>query len=481
MAHLYRLIALIGALFLLSPHANAAFPATRTNPDACTVAPCYNWQGTWSGAGTYSTQTSMCAAYSAYSKATASPGGSYFSGTTPFLTAGCSGYTYRQSDNTIIDAAVAPGPSNRISVTPVSPTYSCPANSTLSGDTCTCDPTYTESGGTCIPPAPVNLCSDLSSANTPAGEYSGSGGVGTYRVCDTAGVSSSGDSSMPGCVVEVDANFAVGPDGARKWVGIGRFTGAKCSPDPGAPPASDGEPAPPSSPDNGQPSNCPSGKVPGTVNGTQVCVDPGTSDPTTKKNTSTNTTTNPDGSTTQTQQETTTNCVGATCTTTTTTTTTTTPPGGGTSTTETTTSAGTCTRGSPGCGDEDREPSRFGGSCAAFSCDGDAIMCAVALEQHKRNCALFSDSSPESDLYESEKGKTGPQYTTEPSVNIGPGSISQSNVLAGSAQCISDKTITVAGNTITLPFSQICSTLQHLGTVLLFIAFLTAYRIVSGR
>ncbi|MCZ8252249.1 MAG: virulence factor TspB C-terminal domain-related protein [Hylemonella sp.] len=468
MDHLYRLIALVGALFLLTPQANAAFPATQTNTDVCTSAPCYKWRLYGANGSTtistWETVAEACAAAFAFYQQSGS-----------CVQQSSTSYNYVLPGGYVYYGVVA-----RISetYTPYPPTYSCPANATLNGTMCECASGYTESGNTCVPPAPVNQCTDLAAANTPTGEYSGKGGVGTYRLCDTAGVSSSGDSAMPGCVIEVEANFAVGPDGNRTWVGIGKFTGAKCSPDPGAPPASDGEPAPPTSPDNGQPSNCPPGKVPGTVNGTQVCVDPGTSDPTSKKSTNTNTTTNPDGSTTQTQQETTTNCAGPTCTTTTTTTTTTTPAGGGAPSTETTTSSGTCTRGSPGCGDEEEEPSRFGGSCAAFSCDGDAIMCAVALEQHRRNCQLFVETSAESDLYESEKGKTGPQYTSE-DVNLSPSNFSQVNALGAAAQCITDRTVTVAGQSIVLPFSQVCSTLQHLGTVLMFISFLVAYRIVS--
>lgn len=105
-------------------------------------------------------------------------------------------------------------------------------------------------------------------------------------------------------------------------------------------------------------------------------------------------------------------------------------------------------------------------------------MCAVSLEQHQRNCALFVDPSAESTLYETEKGKTGTQYENQ-NVAVGSGNFSQTNALGAPAQCIQDKVVTVAGSTITLPFSQICGTLQHLGTVLMFIAFLTAYRIVS--
>src|SRR5690606_10865770 len=54
--------------------------------------------------------------------------------------------------------------------------------------------------------------------------------------------------------------------------------------------------------------------------------------------------------------------------------------------------------------------SSFGGSCQAnFACDGDAIQCAIAKEQHIRACKLFDDPSPESLLYEANKGKEGNQ------------------------------------------------------------------------
>lgn len=105
-------------------------------------------------------------------------------------------------------------------------------------------------------------------------------------------------------------------------------------------------------------------------------------------------------------------------------------------------------------------------------------MCSVALEQHKRNCALFVDATPESDLYNTEKAKTGTQYQNE-NVALGTGNFNQSNALGTGAQCIQDRSITVMGRLVVLPFSIVCSTLQHFGTILIFISFLLAYRIVS--
>ncbi len=483
MAYLYRLIALLSLVFLLSPTANAQ---TETIAATATTTPnrtMWRVQSQTHGTKFYLSALQSCQWVLGVDRGWAA--GSVYLQTINSEQYGCRATVppapfvadFAFSDR--FTACVADGAT---SLGTCEVTYSCPSGYTLQGTSCvrTLCPggTYVQPGQQC--PA-QNLCTALATANTPAGEYSGVGSVGTYKVCDSTGISVSGDPALPGCVVSVEANFAVTVAGLKKWVGLGKFTGAKCSGDPTAPPDSDGANAPATSPTNGAPAPCPPPKVPGTINGTTVCVDAGPTDATEKKGTTSSTTTNPDGSTTQTTNNTTTTCSGAgSCTTTTTTTTTTTPAGGGTPTTSTTANTTTCTVGQPGCGDEDEdERSSFSGSCgAAFSCDGDAIFCAVAQEQHKRNCQLFVDQSTESQLYETEKGKTGVQYQNE-NVPISPSSFSQSNSLGASAQCISDRTVTVWDQSVTLPFSQVCNTLQHLGTVLIFLSFLISYRIVS--
>lgn len=133
----------------------------------------------------------------------------------------------------------------------------------------------------------------------------------------------------------------------------------------------------------------------------------------------------------------------------------------------------------PAC--KDTEQTRFGGSCnSAFTCSGDAAMCATAKAVNETNCAL-SKTSAESSLYESEKAKTGNQTTALPgneTVALGPGSFSQTNLL-GSAQCIPDLTVTVMSKSITLPFSDVCPWLEHLGNLLVSVSLLASIRIVS--
>lgn len=125
----------------------------------------------------------------------------------------------------------------------------------------------------------------------------------------------------------------------------------------------------------------------------------------------------------------------------------------------------------------------FGGSCAAsFTCDGDAIQCAIAKEQHLRNCKLFDDQSDESLLYDTEKAKDPNRKVTSDlpgneTVDM-TGRIDMSDALGGGG-CISDLSISVLGQSISLPISVICPYLAMLGNVLVAVSLLLAVRIVG--
>lgn len=125
----------------------------------------------------------------------------------------------------------------------------------------------------------------------------------------------------------------------------------------------------------------------------------------------------------------------------------------------------------------------FGGSCAAnFTCDGDAIQCAIAKEQHLRNCRLFDDPSDESRLYDAEKAKDPNRKVTSglpgnENVDM-TGRIDMSDAIGGGG-CISDLSISVLGQSISLPISVICPYLAMLGNVLVAVSLLLAVRIVG--
>lgn len=137
--------------------------------------------------------------------------------------------------------------------------------------------------------------------------------------------------------------------------------------------------------------------------------------------------------------------------------------------------------GGDGNGDGDGDGTSFVGSCiGGFSCEGDAIFCAISKEQHIRNCKLFEDKSPESQLYDEAKGKTGDQTKDNPlnaSINIA-GRIDSSDALGGGS-CIGDLNITVWGTAVTLPLTNLCPFLAMLGNLLVAVSMLVALRIIT--
>jgi hypothetical protein len=107
-------------------------------------------------------------------------------------------------------------------------------------------------------------------------------------------------------------------------------------------------------------------------------------------------------------------------------------------------------------------------------------MCAAAKGVWDQKCALVDGpaNSVERDLYTASAGSTATGIVTS-SVALSSSSFDQSNALGVSASCTLDKTLTVWGTSVTLPFSQICGSLGMLGNVLLAIGFLLAIRIVG--
>ncbi|MFI8616130.1 hypothetical protein ACIGHN_11535 [Acidovorax sp. NPDC077693] len=174
-----------------------------------------------------------------------------------------------------------------------------------------------------------------------------------------------------------------------------------------------------------------------------------------------------------------TTCKNGVCTTVTTVTTTITNNSTGASSSSTSTStttkpqAGFCQENprSKLCSDGDEKGSSFGGTCSAgFTCEGDAIQCAIAQEQHRRACKLFDDvDSQEYKLYQQEKSKTGKRTGDLPgneTISFGSGRYDSSNML-GAGSCISDLTVDIMGKNVVLPLSNICPMLATLRLALL--------------
>jgi hypothetical protein len=237
---------------------------------------------------------------------------------------------------------------------------------------------------------------------------------------------------------------------------------------------------------SGAPSSCSGGKVPGTVNGVTVCVDPGTVSAPGSSSSGSSSGTDGSGNSTGSGTSNTgsqTSCTGDTCTTTTTTTTTNSSGGTSTGTTSTTQpkttfcaenpSSPLCTAGS------------FSGACgAAPACSGDAVQCAQARYVFETSCSLAkpSDTATEFTAFDQAlqagSGDQTKNLEGNSTVNISAASFDQTELL-GAGAGLRDMTITVAGQAVELPFSILNDWFVRLGQVLVAVTFLLCIRIVT--
>lgn len=352
----------------------------------------------------------------------------------------------------------------------------CPSGSTSNAQgTCDCTAPLVEKDSACVAPSdPVaEYCASL-----PGAQHSNQEVVTVSSAPPSVGCTPTMyvDQTTRGCGGTFQREFSAQHDGKWYHYGTLTLTGGTCNlvegatgenpdgttPTDAAPPADDRK--------------CPNG-FPGTVNGIETCV-PYSGQNGVGVSGGTTTTTNPDGSTTTTTTQGQTSCTGASCTTTTTTTTTT---GGGTpstTTTSTTTTRNEFCRKNPtdpvctgsatggvvgGGGNGDDEASSFGGSCGAWTCEGDAIQCAIAREQHQRNCKLF-DEQPDSVYAAAADGSDGinADKLKSEAQQVSVGSFDSAGFGWGSS-CPADPSIPLnfGGRSaeFSIPFSRICGPL----------------------
>lgn len=251
-------------------------------------------------------------------------------------------------------------------------------------------------------------------------------------------------------------------------------------------------PAPGPAPE-GAPSTCPTGKCLGTVNDIYTCLACGS--PSTKPVVQDSTrTTNPDGTSTAVSKSTVINIDGST----TTTTTTTTYNSVGIATgTKTESSSGAPPMGSAVGGGSSGETTPFctenptsamcvtsswSGSCAAFACDGDAIQCAIAKEQHARNCALIDATNVHTVLADNLIAGTDPV--------LNPAAEGQRTTAAVSGltdrarqlgtSCPADIQYSIGGQQVTLPISNLCGPMEWLGQLAVALTLLAGLRVALG-
>lgn len=351
----------------------------------------------------------------------------------------------------------------------------CPANSTLSGTSCTCNTGYVEQNGSCVVYVdPCDYLKGTTNNNFSVVASGGSCGSGSYNI----GVSGLNGS----CQGTFTPSTSVSMNGTTYCVGKIVYTGVsqtasttftpteaqqKASPTGATTSANDADA-------KKYAENLASGKCPGTVNGVQVWVTCGT-----VKTTSTTTTTNKDasgnvtstGTSTATKE---TSCSGGTCTTSTTTTN---PDGTQTVVSGSSSQAKFCEENPTAtiCKNSNFTP----GTCtgAAPMCEGDAVQCAMAKKQHESYCQVQKMVDPDPDANNVYKqavsGADGKsiEKMKEATQQVSVQNFDQTG-LGLSRSCPADPSFSIHGASFSIPFSKACGLLNAMAMVAVGITLL---------
>lgn len=137
------------------------------------------------------------------------------------------------------------------------------------------------------------------------------------------------------------------------------------------------------------------------------------------------------------------------------------------------------------CKPEETKESKFTGNCMSeFTCEGDAIQCAMAVQQHQQYCENRKPNEF-TDLLESEMNAANDQMADNngsiiPNTTINlPTTIQGQKLLTSS--CITDIAFPLSGHTFTLPLSKLCPALEFAGQMVLIISYLISGYILFGH
>lgn len=271
---------------------------------------------------------------------------------------------------------------------------------------------------------------------------------------------------------------------------VGNLGGGQCLLGGGTEPDPEPEPDPKPEPDQ-TPPGCAPNQQSGTVQGVPVCINKPPPPPTDSTDTKTETKPTPDGGTKETTTTTNTTVNNTTNTTTTTTTVTTVIKDAAGNVTGTTTdtssvvqdSAGYC-KENPGaevCGEGGAE---WAGGCddpgrVMHECKGDPIQCAIAEQTLRTRCALAaSDEVVQAfkDIVDFDGTGEG-EGLDRKEISV-PETLDVMEI--GGGEGLVDKSYTVMGRTITVPFSAINTYLDIFGAAMMMIAWIVAFNTIRG-
>lgn len=140
--------------------------------------------------------------------------------------------------------------------------------------------------------------------------------------------------------------------------------------------------------------------------------------------------------------------------------------------------------------DEEAKKGSWSGSCGAFQCEGDAVNCAIARKIHQDRCDDLDDMQQFENAASLGKKLLNGEHEADvtaflngegdsnKSINVG-GLVSENGAYQFAAQCLSDIQFSIGGHAITVPISKVCPYFEMIGLFLLAAAYLAALRIVE--
>ncbi len=136
--------------------------------------------------------------------------------------------------------------------------------------------------------------------------------------------------------------------------------------------------------------------------------------------------------------------------------------------------------------------SSFGGTCQTlFTCDGDAVQCAIAKEQHARDCDFYDPANSQNPNINGPASRytqavtDGDKPSWSPTSSTGGASDAILDMQAGiktdkhwGAECVADQVLTLSKFSATIPWSSWCSQMQMIGNLVLAVTALVCVGIV---
>ncbi|WP_315647999.1 virulence factor TspB C-terminal domain-related protein [Roseateles aquae] len=120
-----------------------------------------------------------------------------------------------------------------------------------------------------------------------------------------------------------------------------------------------------------------------------------------------------------------------------------------------------------------------------MTCDGDAIQCAIAAEQQKRNCQWYDEynkpAKEKGDQLQALNGQAMPDGHPgkQPPEMDASRLVRDVDLLAGS--CPADIPLNLSGQTVVIPLGSMCGPLQMMGQLGVGLAYFLAAFIMFGK